>query len=104
MKALRIWMIFLLLLPALQPANAQLAEVEVREPFIELHTSPGRSYPVFDIAERGERVQILKRRTGWFKIRTARNREGWVQAGQLASSLAAAGLAAAPAALPRAVT
>jgi len=52
--------------------------VLVADPYLELHTGPGRGYPIFDIAERGERVEILKRHTDWFKVRTARGREGRV--------------------------
>lgn len=99
MKALRNWICLLLLLP-LQAAFAQVVEIEVREPFIELHTSPGRGYPVFDVAERGERVQLLKRRTQWFKVRTSRSGEGWVSQEQMTNSLKAAGYLFDPAGRP----
>ena len=39
-------------------------QVVIDDPFIELHTGPGRGYPVFYIAERGEHVQLLKEKTG----------------------------------------
>jgi hypothetical protein len=65
--------------------------VLVADPYLELHTGPGRGYPIFDIAERGERVEILKRHTDWFKVRTARDREGWVSRAQMEATLTEAG-------------
>ena len=61
--------------------------VLVADPYLELHTGPGRAYPIFDIAERGERVEILKRHTDWFKVRTARDKEGWVSRAQMEVTL-----------------
>lgn len=65
--------------------------VLVADPYLELHTGPGRAYPIFDIAERGERVEILKRHTDWFKVRTARDKEGWVSRAQMEATLTEAG-------------
>ena len=31
----------------------------VNDPYIELHTGPGRGYPIFHVTERGERIIIL---------------------------------------------
>src|SRR5690606_35691819 len=62
-------------------------EVVVQDPFIELHTGPGRGYPVFYIAERGAEIELLKRRTEWFKVRIPRGQEGWVHREQLATTL-----------------
>jgi hypothetical protein len=65
--------------------------VKVVEPFIELHTGPGRGYPVFYIAERGATVEALKKRTDWIKVRintgTPREKEGWVSIEQMAKTL-----------------
>jgi len=55
------------------------AEVMVTGPYLDLHTGPGRRYPVFNAVPRGEHVQILLRRTDWFKVRDERDREGWVR-------------------------
>ena len=79
------------LLP-LPPARAAgPVSVTVAEPLMELRTGPGRGYPVYYVAERGETVQILKRRTDWFKVRTERNREGWVSREQIGNALRAGG-------------
>lgn len=61
--------------------------VVVADPFIELHTGPGRGYPVFYIAERGEQVQLLKQRTDWFEVRLQKGKTGWVRLDQLRRTL-----------------
>ncbi len=61
--------------------------VSVADPYIELHTGPGRGYPVFHVAEKGEFIEIIKQRTDWFKVRTKRYQEGWVKREQLARTL-----------------
>jgi uncharacterized protein YgiM (DUF1202 family) len=62
-------------------------QVSIQDPFIELHTGPGRGYPVFFVAERGEEIELLKRRTEWYRVRVARGQEGWVHMEQLATTL-----------------
>ena len=37
--------------------------VSVADPYLELRTGPGRGYPVFHVVDRGETVEIMKRRT-----------------------------------------
>jgi uncharacterized protein YgiM (DUF1202 family) len=63
----------------------------VADPYLELHTGPGRGYPIFDIAVRGESVEILRRHTDWFKVRTERSKEGWVSRAQMEATLTEAG-------------
>ena len=50
-------------------ADSEVAEVKIAEPFIELHTGPGTGYPVFHVIDRGEVIEVLKRKTDWFKVR-----------------------------------
>jgi len=57
--------------------------VVVTEPFLELHTGPGRGYPRFHVVDRGEQVEVLKQRTDWFKVRTERGVQGWASRQQL---------------------
>jgi hypothetical protein len=59
------------------------AEVTVTGPYLEFHTGPGGRYPVFHVVPRGEHVQVLFRRTDWFKVRDERDREGWVRREQI---------------------
>jgi hypothetical protein len=68
-------------------ARAAAVRVEVADPYIELRTGPGRGYPVFHVEERGAAVDLLGRKTGWFKVRTARGIEGWVDRAQLERTL-----------------
>jgi hypothetical protein len=70
------------------PAAEQL---QVAEPFLEMHTGPGRGYPVFFVVERGQRVSIELRRTDWYRVRAEGGQVGWVQRRQLESTLTAAG-------------
>lgn len=63
-------------------------EVTVADPFIELHTGPGRGYPVFYVAERGETVEVKRRRTDWFQVEVPRGEEGWVHLEQMSRTLA----------------
>lgn len=58
-------------------ADEEYFESVVVEAYIEMRTQPGRGYPVFYIAERGETIQLLKQRTDWIKIRNERGTEGW---------------------------
>lgn len=64
-------------------ADDEYVQVVIDDPFIELHTGPARAYPIFHIAERGERVDVMKRRTEWFLVRVDRGPEGWVHLEQL---------------------
>jgi hypothetical protein len=52
-------------------------QVFVTAPYLELRTGPGRGYPVTQVVAREEGVDVLKRRTDWFKVRTERGVEGW---------------------------
>ena len=65
--------------------------LQVTDPYLEMHTGPGRGFPVFHVAARGESVSIVLRHTDWFKVRTAGGKEGWVQRKQLESTLTQAG-------------
>ena len=70
-------------------ADEALQQTEVAEPFVEIHTGPGRGFPVFYIAERGEKITLIKKRTQWFKIRTKDGNEGWVHEDKMALTLIA---------------
>ncbi len=66
-------------------------EVVVTDPFLELHTGPGRGYPTFYVIDRGTTVTVLKRRTDWFKVRGDRGTEGWVPRQQILATLGLTG-------------
>lgn len=48
-------------------------------PFVEMHSGPGRGYPVFHTVERGGSLALIKRRTDWVKVRAPDGTEGWVR-------------------------
>ena len=62
-------------------------QVVVSDPYIELRTGPGRGYPIFYVAGQGDAVTILKRKTDWFKVRTPREKEGWVHIDEMQHTL-----------------
>jgi len=66
----------LLLTPAVGGAREYL-QLFVNQPYLELHTGPGRGYPVFHVVPRDASVDVLFRRTDWFKVRTEHGVEGW---------------------------
>ena len=84
--------VFLLLIGNISlAAEKQKNLLEVADPYIELHTGPGRGYPIFYVAERGEWIEVLYRQTDWFKIRTKDKKEGWVSTNQLQMTLEPSG-------------
>jgi len=68
-------------------AAEDFAQVKVVDPYIELHTGPGRGFPVFFVAEQGEWIEILKRKTNWYKVRLQSEKLGWVHQDQLRKTL-----------------
>ena len=61
-------------------------ELVVADPYLELHTGPGRGYPVFYVVERGASVKVIKQRTDWYLVSVA-YREGWVSREQMVATL-----------------
>jgi uncharacterized protein YgiM (DUF1202 family) len=72
-------------------ADEAYMRVQVVDPYIELRSGAGRGFPLFYTAERGEWIEILKRKTDWFKVRTAGGKEGWVNRTQIENTLTEAG-------------
>ncbi len=71
----------------------RLLQVFVAEPFLELRTGPGRGYPVTQVVARDESVDVLYRRTDYFRVRTERGYEGWASARDMQKTLLADGSA-----------
>lgn len=79
--------------PAAPPTIPSAAELlTVADPFLELHTGPGRGYPVFHVVAKGGRVAVERRRTDWYRVRTEQGVEGWVPRRQLEATLTEAGV------------
>lgn len=79
------------LLSAQAAAKDQDREVLIADPYVELHSGPGRGFPVFHVADRGQKIVIEKRRTDWFYVRTERGVEGWVPRAQMLATLETTG-------------
>ena len=70
-----------------QAAEEEYRSVSVADPFLEMHTGPGRGYPIFHVVDRGDDIDIVMRRTDWFKVRAANGTEGWVDRAQMERTL-----------------
>ena len=65
--------------------------VRIADPFIELHTGPGAGYPIFYVVDRGTEVEVMRRKTDWFKIRTEDGKTGWASRTQMRETLLPSG-------------
>ena len=81
---------------ALSP-QTQAIQLQVIDPYLEMHTGPGRGYPIFHTIEQDAVVDVVSRRTNWYFVQDHREREGWVKRESLGRTLAKTGI---PAALP----
>ncbi len=72
-------------------AQADDPKVTVANTFIDVHTGPGRGYPVFYIIEKDEEITLEKRRTDWIKVTTRRGKSGWIHIDNLAHTQDASG-------------
>jgi hypothetical protein len=79
-----------LLSPAVSGAREYL-QLFVTAPYLELHTGPGRGYPVFSVVPRDGSVDVLFRRTDWFKVRSERGVEGWASQADMERTVLADG-------------
>jgi hypothetical protein len=93
MKALLLLLLLAGCLLGARAAEESVPTLALSEPFVDLHTGPGRGYPVFHVSARGEVVQLLLAHTGWVKLRTAAGIEGWTPRAALQGTLQAAGVA-----------
>ncbi len=69
----------------------KLLQLFVAAPYLDLRTGPGRGYPVTQVVARGDSLDVIFRRTDYFKVRTARGVEGWAAARDLQDALLADG-------------
>ena len=77
---------------AATPATAEAAKDELRtvavaDPYLEMHTGPGRGYPIFHVVDRGESVQIVMQKTYWYQVITDKGVTGWVNYQQMELTL-----------------
>jgi hypothetical protein len=90
------WFVFLSVTSTVihaQPGNTveDGVSLTIADAYIEMHTGPGDSYPVFHVLDRGQQIVVLKRKTRWYKIRSADQgpdqKIGWVSKQQLEQTL-----------------
>ncbi len=79
------------LLASVARAEEALPASWVVDPYIEMRTQPGRGYPIFYVAERGERIELIRQRTDWVQVRNARGIEGWVHVDDIGRTVDGAG-------------
>lgn len=65
--------------------------LEVIDPYVEMHTGPGRGYPVFYVIEQGEKVDVLTKRPDWYEVRSANGKSGWVTTRQISRTIQSTG-------------
>jgi len=65
--------------------------LEVIDAYADVHSGPGRGYPVFHVIEQGEMIEVLTRRPGWYEIRSENGRVGWTTAAQISRTIQATG-------------
>ena len=70
-----------------EAADDVLRTVAVADPYLEMHTGPGRGFPIFHVVDRGESVDIVKQRTDWYLVRAYDGTEGWVDQAQMELTL-----------------
>jgi hypothetical protein len=89
-----LWLILLLQTLHLGTAHAAkrpLLQLVVTAPYLEMHSGPGRGYPVIYVIGRDEIVTVLFSRTDWYKVRAAHGETGWARRADLATTKLADG-------------
>src|SRR5208283_4213099 len=69
-----------------QAADHPLLQLVVTAPYLEMHSGPGRGYPVVYVVGRDEVLTVLFSRTDWYKVRAAHGQEGWARRADLLST------------------
>ena len=73
--------------PERATAAKALRKVAVAEPYLELHTGPGRGYPIFHVIDRGATIEVVMQRTDWYLVRNEKGIEGWVNRDEMEKTL-----------------
>jgi uncharacterized protein YgiM (DUF1202 family) len=67
------------------------AQVQVKQAYVDMRSGPAGAYPVVYVAAKNEWLSVLKRRTSWFKVQTAKGQQGWISQADLHLTVSAAG-------------
>ncbi len=65
--------------------------LEVIDAYADVHSGPGRGYPVFYTIEQGEKIEVLTRRPDWYEIRAENGKVGWTTAAQISRTIQSTG-------------
>jgi hypothetical protein len=85
----RWWLLATIVLASLSSGSfaAEELSVTIIDPFVNLHTGPGRGFPIIQVIERGEQATLLKKRTDWILVVTDKGFEGWAHRDSLSLTL-----------------
>ena len=67
--------------------HSETINTTIIDPFVNIHTGPGRGFPIDQIVERGEPITLLKKRNDWIKVETRRGITGWIHRDELLLTL-----------------
>lgn len=67
-------------------------QVEIIDSFADMHTGPGRGYPVFHTVEQGDNIKLLKRKGHWYYAQSPSGTKGWIPSTQLARTMKSNGV------------
>ncbi|WP_340679836.1 SH3 domain-containing protein [Paraglaciecola sp.] len=67
------------------------AQVQVKQAYVDMRSGPAGAYPVVYVAAKDEWLSVLKQRTSWFKVQTAKGQLGWISQDDLHLTLSASG-------------
>lgn len=59
-------------------AEDKAIQLKIEVSYIELHSGPGVGYPVLNVVEKGEFVEVLVKRTRWIKVKDKHGNLGWL--------------------------
>ena len=83
----RLILISLLLCGQISAADNKPQSVQIADAYINIHRGPAQGFPIFYVAERGEWIEIMVRKTDWFKIKTANGQLGWAYRSEMEQTL-----------------
>jgi len=92
---LNLYKLFVITLVLFSPlalsAGDKILRLQVIDPYADVHSGPGRGYPVLHAIEEGEFIDVLTRRPGWYEVRTQNGRVGWVTAAKISRTIQVSG-------------
>ncbi|MGI1679617.1 MAG: SH3 domain-containing protein [Cellvibrionaceae bacterium] len=62
-------------------------EVTIIDQYVDLHTGPGRGFPIVHAVEYGQKIVLAKKRTDWIKVELPKGITGWAHRDDLELTL-----------------